>query len=90
MATQAHYLITRTVNDVGALLLELERANTTITRIVQRMAALGLPALVGYEWPEGYTQADFVALYQNMIDLPDSVVSDAVRDALFKLVSFVQ
>lgn len=90
MATQGHYLVLRTVDDVGAALAQLQAAQTTITRIIQRMAALGLPALQGYEWPEGYTQADFVALYQALVALPGSIVTDAVRDAMFKLVSCIQ
>jgi len=90
MATQGHYLVTRTVDDVGAALAQLQVAQTTITRIIQRMAALGLPALVGYEWPAGYTQADFIALYTALSALPGSVVADDVRDALFKLASSVQ
>jgi hypothetical protein len=61
-----------------------------VTRIAERMEALGIPALAGYEWPEGYTQADFVALYTALNSLPGSVVADTVRNALFKLVSFIQ
>jgi len=53
------------------------------------MEALGLPALEGYVWPDGYIQSDFVALYQALDALPGCIVEDTVRDALFKIVSSV-
>lgn len=90
MATQGHYLVTRSVDDAHTLLADLERARTVATRIVQRMEAIGAGALDDYEWPEGYTKNDFIALYQELDALPGSMVADAVRDALFKLVSFIQ
>lgn len=90
MATQGDFLIQRTVSDCTTLLSQLEAAKTTAQRISQRMVSLGLPALEGYVWPEGYTQTDFVALYQALAALPDSVVIDATRDAIFKLVSSIQ
>ena len=89
MSTQGQYLVNRTSENAAQLLSQLEAAKTTATRIMQRMEAMGLPALVGHEWPEGYTQADFVAMYQLLDALPGSVVADDVRDALFKLVSSV-
>ena len=90
MATPGHLLVTNTSENALALLNQLEQAKTTATRIVQRMEALGTAALTGYEWPEGYTQADFVALYQALDGLPGSVVSDDVRNQLWKLVAAVQ
>ena len=90
MATQGQYLVLRTVNDATNLLAELEQARTVATRIVERMEAIGAGALDDYVWPEGYTKADFVALYNQLSGLPGSVVSDDVRDALFKLVSSIQ
>jgi hypothetical protein len=54
------------------------------------MEALGVAALAGFEWPEGYTQADFVALYTALDLLPGLVVEDAVRNAVIKLVSSIQ
>ena len=89
MSTQGSYLVNRTSEDATALLSQLQQVKTTATRIVQRMEAMGLPALVGHEWPEGYSQAEFVAMYQLLDALPGSVVADDVRDALFKLVSSV-
>ena len=86
---QGQYLVNRTSEDCAALLRQLEQAKTTAMRVVQRMEALGLPALEGYVWPDGYTQSDFVALYQALDALPGSIVEDTVRDALFKLVSSV-
>lgn len=90
MATQGDYLVNNTVNDCNSLLAQLQAARTTITRIAERMEALGTAALSGYEWPSGYTQTDFVALYNALGALPGSVVSDDVRDKLFKLVSSIQ
>ena len=90
MATPGQYLVNNTVTDCNALLLQLEQARRLMTRITERMEALGTAALAGYAWPEGYAQQDFVDLYQALDALPGSVVSDAVRDALFDLVSHVQ
>lgn len=90
MATQGHYLVFRTVEDATSLLSDLERTRTVVTRIVERMEGLGVAALDGHEWPAGYTQADFMALYNALNGLPGSVVADEVRDALFKLVSYIQ
>jgi len=89
MSTQGSYLVNRTSENAAQLLSQLEAAKTTATRIVQRMEAMGLPALVGHEWPEGYSQAEFVALYTALAGLPGSVVADEVRDGLFDIVSSV-
>ena len=90
MASQGEFLVTKTVNDCTTLLSQLEAAKTTAQRISQRMVSLGIPALDGYVWPDGYTQADFVALYTALAALPGSMVVDATRDAIFKLVSSIQ
>ena len=90
MATQGEFLVRRTVADCTALLSQLEAAKPTAQRISQRMVSLGIPALAGYAWPEGYTQSDFVALYTALSALPGSMVADATRDAIFKLVSSIQ
>lgn len=90
MASRGEFLVTKTVNDCTTLLSQLEAAKTTALRISQRMVSLGTPALDGYVWPEGYTQADFVALYTALAGLPGSLVVDATRDAIFKLVSSIQ
>ena len=89
MSTQGSYLVNRTSDDAAALLSQLQQCKTTATRIVQRMEAMGTPALVDYVWPEGYDQTSFVSLYNALGSLPGSVVTDSVRDALFKLVSSV-
>lgn len=90
MATPGTYLVLRSVEDANALLVQLEQSKRLITRITQRMEALGVAALVGHVWPDGYTQADFVALYQALDALPGLVVADDVRDRLFKIVSSIQ
>jgi len=90
MASQGEFLVTKTVNDCTTLLSQLEAAKTTAQRISQRMVSLGIPALDGYVWPGGYTQADFVALYTALSALPGSLVTDATRDAIFKQVSSIQ
>ena len=90
MATQGEYLVNNTVDDSVQLLNQLEQAKRLSNRIAQRMESLGLQALVGYVWPEGYTQADFLALYQLLDALPGLVVEDEVRDGLYKLVSSIQ
>jgi hypothetical protein len=90
MASQGEFLVTKTVNDCTTLLSQLEAAKTTAQRISQRMVSLGIPALAGHAWPEGYTQSDFVALYTALSALPGSMVADTTRDAIFKLVSSIQ
>ena len=90
MATPGDYLVNNSVNDANALLAQLEQVKRLVTRIAQRMDALGIAALAGHVWPDGYTQADFVALYQALDALPGLVVDDDMRDKLFKLVSSIQ
>lgn len=90
MATRGQYLVNGTVNDCNALLQQLLAARTTVVRITERMKSLGETALAGHTWPEGYTQADFMALYQALSALPTSIVPDEARNALFKLASSVQ
>ena len=95
MATQADYLINETVNDANLFLSQAQQLNTTTNRIVQRMLAMteggtNLAVLAGYVWPEGYTQANFVALYSALNALPGSIVDDDTRDALYKLISTFQ
>ena len=90
MATQGEYLVNNTVDDSVQLLNQLEQTKRLSNRIAQRMESLGVAALVGYAWPAGYTQADFVALYQLLDALPGLVIEDVARDELYKLVSSVQ
>ena len=93
--SKADYLIVNTVNDINLFLSQAQQLKTTATRIVQRMLAMtdggtNLSVLADYVWPEGYTQANFIALYNALKDLPGSAVDDATRDALFALVSSFQ
>lgn len=90
MASQGTYLVNNTVNDVTSLLQQLQMVRTTVTRITERMEAIGEPALDTYQWPTEYVKADFLALYQALDGLPDSIVSNDVRNKLFKLVSCIQ
>ena len=90
MASQGEYLVNNTVDDSVQLLNQLEQAKRLSNRIAQRMESLGVAALIGYAWPAGYTQADFIALYQSLEALPGLVVEDGVRDELYKLVSTIQ
>jgi hypothetical protein len=90
MATQGTHLVNNTTNDVRSLLQQIKAVRTTVTWIAERMAGIGEAALDGYAWPEGYTKADFIALYQALDGLPGSIVADAVRNKLFKLVSCIQ
>lgn len=90
MATPGQYLVNNTVNDCNSLLAQLEQVRRLVTRVTERMEAIGAGALADYTWPEGYTQQDFMDLYQALNALPGSVVANAVRDALFNLVSHVQ
>lgn len=84
------YLVNNTVNDCNALLLQLRNVKQLVMNITERMEAMGVAALAGYEWPEGYTQQDFVDLYQALNALPGSIVENPVRDALFDLVGHIQ
>ena len=90
MATQGDYLINNTVDDVNSMLQLLEQVSLMVTRISERMEALGVSALTGYEWHNGYTQSDFVGLYQALDGLPELSVSDDVRNDPYKLVSIFQ
>lgn len=91
MATKAEYLVNKTVNDANALLAQLEAAKTTARRITERMLGVGYVCLMSYDWPEGYTlNEDFLALYTAIEALPGSVVPDATRAALYKLVATFQ
>ncbi len=90
MSAQGNYLIYRTVEDVNAIKNQLSSIHDLIDRIVQRWEALGVAALAGYTWPEGYTQADFEALVAVLNALPDSVVTTSSRNALYKLVATFQ
>lgn len=95
MATKADYLIRNTVNDATQLCAALEQAGTLAHRITERMLAmtnggLNVTFLMEWEWPVGYTLNDFVALYTALAALPGSVVSNATRDALYKLISTFQ
>jgi hypothetical protein len=90
MATPGDYLVNKTSDDCNALLARLEDAKTLANRIVQRMEALGIGALVGYVWPNDYTQAKFVDLYQALDALPGSVISDDNRNKIVELVAAIQ
>lgn len=90
MATQGQYLVNNTVNDTISLLQQIQAVRTTVTRITERMEAVGQDALNGHPFPEGYTKTDFINLYQALDGLPGSVVADEVRGRLFKLVSCIQ
>lgn len=90
MATQGEYLVRSSVNDSVELLRQLETCKALALRISQRMVAIGAGSLVGYPWAQGYTEADFVALYTALNTLPGLVVADGTRDKLFKLVSSIQ
>lgn len=90
MATQGDYLVNNTVNDVNSMLQLLEQVGSTVSRVTERMESLGVSALVGYEWPNGYSQADFVNLYQALDALPEMILTDDVRNSLYKLVSIFQ
>ena len=86
---QGDILVNRSSEDAAVMLRQLEAVRTTAHRITERMESLGLPALDGQEWPEGYSQAEFVGLYTALCGLPGSIVADEVRDALWDLVTSV-
>jgi len=93
MAGKADYLIINTVNDATQLRAQLEQAKQTARRITERTLALadeGNPVafLLTYDWPEGYTIEDFVELYTALTDLPGSVVEDATRNAIYKILAY--
>ena len=90
MATKGEYLVNQTVNDATGLVAGLQGNGANISRIYQRWVALGAPALVGFEWPEGYTQADFESLMTVLNALPRIIVTDAARNALYKLIATFQ
>lgn len=91
MATKGEYLVNKTVNDCNQLLAQLEQAKTTAQRVAERMLGVGYLALLDYEWPDGYTlNNDFVPLYNALAALPGSVVENATRDAIYKLVATFQ
>ena len=87
MATQGTYLVYRTVEDVNQIKNKLAEIHDLIDQVSERYGALGVAALAGYVWPEGYTQADFESLVAVLAALPDSVVTTSSRNAIFKLVA---
>ena len=90
MATPGEYLVNHTVEDVTQIKDSLALIHDLIDRVGQRFEALGVGALVGFPWPEGYTQADFEALCAVLAALPDSVVTTSSRNAIFKLIAAIQ
>lgn len=56
------------------------------------LADVGNPVafLLTYEWPDGYTIQDFVALYTALAELPASVVGDNTRNAIHKVLAHFQ
>ena len=90
MATPGEFLVNKTANDGLALLAKLEEVKTLTLRISQRMVAIGSEALIGYEWPNGYTQEKFMALYAALNTLPGLVVDDSVRNKLYEFVAAIQ
>ena len=87
MSTQGTYLVNQTVGDVNRIKESLALVHDLIDRVGERFGALGVAALAGFEWPAGYTQADFEALCAVLAALPDSVVTTSSRNAIFKLIS---
>ena len=91
---KARHLLTYTVNDCVTLRAQLEQAKNTAARITERMLALadaGNPVayLIAYDgWPQGYTLEDFVALYDKLSALPGSLVDDATRASIYKMIAF--
>lgn len=90
MATPGDYLVTKTATDCNTLLARLEEAKTLALRISQRMESMGTGPLAGYSWPNDYTQAKFVALYQALDALPGLVVENSTRDKIIELVAAIQ
>ena len=86
MSVQGTYLVYQTVNDVSRIKEALALIHDLIDRTSERFGALGTGALAGFEWPTGYTQADFEALCAVLAALPDSVVTTSSRNAIFKLI----
>lgn len=90
MSTPGNYLVYQTVADVNRIKEDLAVIHDLIDRVTERFGVLGVEALVGFVWPEGYTQADFEALCAVLAALPDSVVTTSSRNAIFKLVANIQ
>jgi hypothetical protein len=90
MATPGEFLVNNTSDDCTMLLVRLESVKTLANRIAQRMDALGADVLSGYQWPNEYTQAKFVALYNALNNLPGTVVEDSTRDKIVELVAAIQ
>ena len=87
MSVQGTYLIYRTVEDVNKIKDDLSEIHDLIDRIGERFGALGVAALAGFEWPNGYTQAKFESLCAVLAALPDSVVTTSSRNAIYELIS---
>lgn len=88
--TQGTYLVYRTVEDVNQIKEYLAKIHDLIDRIGERYGALTVAVLADFIWPDGYSQADFESLCAVLNALPDSVVTTASRNAIFKLVSSFQ
>jgi hypothetical protein len=90
MATKGQYLVNNTVEDCASLIQRLENARSLLWRVVNRMEAIGAPALDDVVFENDYTKTKFIALYTALNALPDFVIDDDTRDKVFDLLSSVQ
>ena len=90
MATKGQYLVNNTVEDCASLIGQLEQTKRTLWRVVNRMEAIGAAALDDVVFENNYSKTKFIALYNALDALPDFVIADSVRDAIFDLLSSVQ
>jgi hypothetical protein len=90
MATKGEYLVNRTVEDCTALIAQLEHVKRIVWRTVERMEAIGAGPLDEYNWPDDYSKAQFVSLYNALDGLPNFVIDDDTRDKIFDLLSSIQ
>jgi hypothetical protein len=90
MATRAEYLVNETHDDVTRLVQTIDTAASIIWRITQRMVSIGGDVLNTHSFENGYSKANFVALYTALNELPDFVINDDARDKILLFLSSVQ
>ena len=90
MATKGEYLVRNTVEDCTTLVSQIEGIRSMLWRVVNRMQAIGSAALDDVVFENNYTKQKFIDLYNILDKLPDFVIDDGARDAVFDLLSSVQ
>lgn len=86
---QADNVVTNTHTTVVQVLQHIEAAQALAAARVAQIAALGggSMSVAGYEWPEGVTEADFLAAITSLADKIPILISDGHNTNLYRFAS---